>query len=85
MVANTCNVFNNCACLISNRQPVDVTAFGRARALTDVGESISTEMGSFKTLCQEVTHQFAGEEFHSAISVMDHKPLGCSKKLVGNH
>ena len=85
MRANPCNILAYACYLAINREPVNkVTLFG-TRAFAGIMPSTLINGGGLQTLLQQPPHNFIGEHLHTAISMVNNKPLFCTELLVRNY
>ncbi len=84
MVPDALDVVGDAACLVGDRQPVDVGGLGRARTLPDVIETLGSERRGLEAVGEQAADHLVGEELHPAIGVVDDEPLGRAEQLVGD-
>ena len=85
MVTDAGDVSNYAARFVCERQPIDKVTLLGSRALANILPTLIAELCRFETAFQKPAHNGVGKKCHSAIGMMDDKPLLRSQQLVGNH
>src|SRR6185312_5218939 len=75
---------NNTLLWVVDGKPIDVCGLSRARPGTDIGEAIGAQLGRLETARKQPSHHIVGEEFHTAVRVVDDEPLAGAEELVRN-
>ena len=85
MLADPPHVFDDAALEISDRQPANEMTAGGSPTMLWIGPCLSIEGGGLEIIFEKIAHHTVTEKLHSAVGVVDNKPLARTQELVRNY